>query len=321
MPRIAASQHTVRIAGRSACEDLRDCTVIWDGNQISGASVREVAEKLAAPYGVKVRALDGDGMAIPQLNITLGDTPYEVIERLARVAGMLVYDDQDGNLVLARVGTSKHSSGFVQGGNVLWAGGAFAFDERYSEYHAYLMATSAYGAELSPGALQKGNEKAVVYDEGMAGLKRPDGQKRIRKLAIITEQNLDGQSLAALRATWEMTRRAGRSQAVRLACDSWRDSAGRLWEPNWRVKVDLPALKVSGQEMVIADVSYLRDAGGTRAELLVMPPEAFAVEPTPLYPFNAQLQQELDASRSKASAAGRASPNFNPRANDPAGGI
>ena len=65
------------------------------------------------------------------------------------------------------------------------------------------------------------------------------------------------------------------------------------------MKVDLPALKVSGQEMVIADVSYLRDAGGTRAELLVMPPEAFTVEPTPLYPFNSALQQEQDASKAK----------------------
>ena len=129
----------------------------------------------------------------------------------------------------------------------------------------------------------------------MSGLTRPDGQPRRRPLAIISEQNYDGVSLAKLRAQWEMARRRGRSQAVRVECDGWRDSAGRLWEPNWLVPVDLPALKATGQDMIIGDATYIRDERGTRAELLLMPPDAFTVEPSPLYPFNQQLQDELNA--------------------------
>ena len=304
LPVITGESHTVQVIGRSACEDLVDCSLIWDSNQISGTSVRDAAEKLSKPYGVTVTAKDGDGRAIPQLNTNLGETPYEVIERLARFSAMLSYDDPTGNLVLAQVGTSRHSSGFTQGVNVLRAAGTFALDQRYSEYHAYLLAQVSLG-ELGTS----GNEKSVVLDPGMQGLKRPDGQKRVRKLAIISEQNFDGQALTEQRAKWEMTRRFGRSQAVRVEADSWRDSEGKLWEPNWRVPVDIPACKVNGIEAVIAEVDYVRDDRGTRAELMLMPPEAFMTEPTPLLsPF---AQQVADAT---AGAPNPVTPN-NVRAN------
>jgi prophage tail gpP-like protein len=72
---------------------------------------------------------------------------------------------------------------------------------------------------------------------------------------------------------------------VRLATDSWRDSSGTLYEPNTLVDIDLPGLKLTPKTWLIADVTYLRNEQGTRADLVIMPPQAFYPEPVTLYPI------------------------------------
>ena len=286
---IDAESHTVRVMGRSACEDLVDCSVIWDGYQLSATSLRDAAKQLAGKYGIAVRALDGDGPAIPQVNIQLGETPFELIERLARWSAMLVYDDPSGNLVLARVGHESMASGARESVNVQRAQTTLTMDERFSEYYAYWFSINSCN---DLGTLD-GNAQAVVKDEGLAKLKRTDGQPRVRRRAVISEQPYGAENFAELRAKWEMARRMGRSQAVAVTVDSWRDARGKLWEPNTLAPVHIPSCKVRDQNWIIAEVSYLRSERGTEAALTLMPPDAFSPEPTILQPFYADLQRDL----------------------------
>lgn len=281
---IAADSHTVTIKGRSACEDIVDSSVVWRNFVINSTNLPDVARKLCRPFGVSVSALAGNGPTIPQLTLNLGETPYQVIERIARYAAMLVYDDIQGNLVLNTVGAEKMASGFVQGQNVLSASVEFGLDQRYSEYHGYVMSTDSL-ADFGGADSYDGNLKAHVVDPGMKALTRLDGAPRQRVLSVITEQP-DQQSFFVIRrAKWEMARRYGRSQAVRIEDDSWRDSTGRLWEPNHRAPLNIPACKLVDQEWVIGEVSYIRDDRGTRADLVLMPPQAFDPEPAILNPF------------------------------------
>ncbi len=84
-------------------------------------------------------------------------------------------------------------------------------------------------------------------------------------------------------------RRLGRSQVLEVEVDSWRDSAGKLWEPNFKVPLDLPALKLTNKEWLIAEVTYLRGKTDTRAHLTLMPEEASQPEPVILGPFDWQV--------------------------------
>ena len=77
----------------------------------------------------------------------------------------------------------------------------------------------------------------------------------------------------------------GRSMQVHLSTDSWRDSEGTLYEPNTLVDIDLPGLKLKPKTWLIADVTYMKDEQGTRADLVIMPPQAFYQEPITLYPI------------------------------------
>jgi prophage tail gpP-like protein len=286
----SATNHTIRIQGRSLCEDLVDCSADIVGAQMSGVSALSLAQQLAAPYNIKVTSLVGPGEAIPQFNVSLGETPYEIIERIARHAALLAYDGTDGNLILAQAGGGgTMASGFQQGVNGQSASVIYSGDERFSVYVAVMMAIdSLHDLGASGNLLGTATDPTVP---------------RFRKRIIISEQIVNGQSVALARARWEMARRIGRSQALRVTCDSWRDSAGKLWTPNAYASVNFPALKLApSTPWVIGEVSYIKDAErGTVADLLLMPKDAFLPEPSVLQLYDWQVGQALaDAGNTEA---------------------
>ena len=110
---ISASQHTIRVEGRSKSEDLVDCSALVpstsagseskEGMQVVDGATLDIARKLAAPYHVEVQSTAGDGITVPQFNINLGETVWEIIDRITRYSQMLVYDMPDGSIMLAAV--------------------------------------------------------------------------------------------------------------------------------------------------------------------------------------------------------------------------
>ncbi|MBN8929916.1 MAG: hypothetical protein J0H19_25270 [Rhodospirillales bacterium] len=281
---VSPREHHVRIVGRSKCEDLVDCHITSDqlqGMQIFTTSLLELASKLCASYGIKAKSLTGNNVPVApvqgpgplRFNAILTESPFEIIERVARYAGVLVYDDADGNLVFANVGTSNMASGFALGVNVQHAAVTYSMDGRFSEYRPHLMSVNFFGDKGAGGI-----PYPPVFDKGVP---------RFRQRIVVSEQPFPGSSMAEKRAQWEAARRLGQSQAVRLTCDSWRDSAGTLWQPNAFAPLDLPALKLSPSDpWVIGEVTYAMDQDrGTTADLMLMPKDAFLPEPTILVPF------------------------------------
>lgn len=300
MASFSSRSHEVRVCGRSKSEDLVDCSIDLpnEHNQLHETSLLGLAQKVAAPYNVTVSSITGDNIPISnpngspvQFNFALTETPYEIIERVARYAGVLVYDSPDGSLLLAKVGQTRMASGFAQGVNVQVASVSFSMDERYQVYEAHLFAYD----DLWQYGQNNGNNLGTFRDEGVP---------RFRLLAVVSDQSQYGQPLVQKRAQWEMARRRGRSQAVRLTCDSWRDSAGNLWAPNAYAMVNLPALKLTPSDpWIIGEVSFLRDGErGTVADLMLMPSEAFVPEPSVLELYDWQVGQALPGGTSAPPA-------------------
>lgn len=271
IPSISANQHSIEVQGRGMCCDLVDCSAEWEGGQISGSTAVGIAQKLAAVYNINVKCSVTGLPVIPQFNLMLGETAYEVIERITRYSALLAYDLPTGELQLARVGTVQAASGFVEGKNVQQASVEYSADQRYSTYKAFQQSVDVFR-----DAGDTGNLVVTTYDPNM---------QRHRELTIISEGGDAGNAVVKLRANWELARRAGRSRIIRLRADSWRDSAGALWTPNTLVPVSLPALKISGT-FVIGEVTYLRSSdAGTVADLVLMSPDAYQPEPVLLQPM------------------------------------
>ena len=283
--RIGRQGCTVQIVGRSKCRELVDCSIDpakVPNMQISSASVLDITKKLAGIYDVPVQALGGvGGTIIQQFSLNLGEQPYPVIERMARYAQILVYDEVDGSLNLAPVGTGSMASGVAEGVNVEAADGEEGVDQRYSDYEVYLTSVQSL-TEIAPIT-----PLTVVKDETVP---------QFRKLILISEQDALDPTITQRRGSWERNRRFGRSNPIRVTIDSWRDRAGALWKINTLCQVDVSHLKVVGKKWLIAQVAFRRDASGTHADLLLMPPEAFQPEPLVQVASNPEIANARAAS-------------------------
>lgn len=288
IPSISRSDHGIRVTGRSKCADLVDCAAEWPGGQISNATVLGVASKLAQVYGqtlpsgrpegIPVTSDVSDLVVLPQTNVMLGESAFEIIDRMARFSAVLAYDLPDGGLFLTRVGSKKAASGFREGQNVEDAYVRYSASQCYSTYSAFIQS-----ADTLMDIGMSGNLIGTATDPNV---------KRHRGLVIISEGGGLGNDIALLRARWEAARRRGRSRIVQVLADSWRDAAGALWQPNTLVPVSLPRLKVESEGLLISEVTFQRDAyRGTTAALTLMAPEAFAPQPINLTPLWGDVSQ------------------------------
>lgn len=285
MPEIGAGMHTVRIAGRSKTQDMVDCAAVWKGSQIVNGTVLQIAQTLLEPFGIRAYAVDDVGQVVPTTVLNMGDTVFDVVEPMARLRALLMYDDTDGNVAFSRVSTKKAASGFKEGENVEAAGIAWSMDQRFSDYAAFRVKVAAFG--------DSGNESNLITDV------EDPAVPRYRPKFFIAETNDGGYDVAKQRAAWEMNRRVGRSAAVHLVCDSWRDAAGALWTPNTLAPVELPTLKLPKVEWTIGEVTYIRNAGGTHAQIILMHPDSFKPQPL-VWPFPIDLGIAIDkASKAK----------------------
>lgn len=267
-PSISSRSHDISVSGRSKCADLVDCSAEWPGGQISGSSLLELARKLGEPYGIDVDTDVDVGPPIPKFNLNRGDSAFEIIERLCRFRQLLAYDDADGNLFLTRTSTQRAASGFREGVNVQTANAVYSSHDQFSEYRCYLQPVAKL-LDLGGG----GDLIASRVDQTVL---------RHRVKIMIAEASgggIGGYDVAADRVSWEASRRYGRSSAIRITTDAWRDRSGALYEPNTLVPIDIPSLKITGKLWTIGEVTYRKGEQGTLCDLLIMPPQAFNPAP------------------------------------------
>ncbi|RKP50509.1 phage baseplate assembly protein [Trinickia fusca] len=298
-PAYSGRDHTISVSGRSKCQDIVDCSAHWTNHQLPKLTVPDIAKLLCKAYGVEVSVLNGTnvGEPIAQTNISPGESIYDVLERVCRYRGLLLFDDVNGNLVLASgsnggndgegnstgssgsstkaAGTTPTASGTLKEGvNVQAASLTWTMDTRFSDYDAVY-----HGLDTLKETGDAGNVKASVKDPEVP---------RFRYRAIVAENASGGAQVAKQRVNWELARRKGRSQQVSVTVGSWRDANGVLWTPNTLVSIELPSLKLEPKTWLISEVTYRRDNNGTSAELVIMPPEAFLQDPTQKPPTRRQ---------------------------------
>jgi prophage tail gpP-like protein len=285
---------TVRVTGRGKCQDLVDCSAYLRGeaNQIRAARAATVITQLAGIYGIEVEARAGEGEVVPQFNVILTETAWDIIDRIARHSDFLAYEGPDGKLILDRLGRESMASGPRQGLNVEEASVSRAHDKRYSLYEAVFMPVENLLDVSRAAASADFNTRARATDDTI-GADAPGQGRRFRPLIIVAEVAQNDPGFIQRRVEWERARRYGRSQAVEVQVDSWHDSAGALWTPNRLAPVQLPALKLPDETWLIAEVEFTRGKDGTRARLTMMPKEAFQPQPILLQPFDWQVAQDL----------------------------
>lgn len=266
---ITSGTHTISVTGRGKCQDLTDCSAVWQGGQFENMNVLQVAQKVAAPFGIKVTCA-APGEPLAPINLIPGESPLSIIAKQCQIRGLLAYEGADGNLILSRTGKRKAAGGIALGVNVEAATLSLTMDQRFSEY-----------VVINQGALAV---QELKIGPDVFAFKDPLVPRLRPKYLLVENQDAE-YVVAKAKAQWEMNRRLGRAHVLSVTVSSWRDSAGRLWEPNTLCHLSLDRLGVVDKTWLIGEVTYQRDSSGTHAQLTLMPPQAFDVQPVLYQPI------------------------------------
>lgn len=273
-PSITPTSHSITVSGRGRCQDLVDCSAIYEQGAFLNMTLPQIAKALAGYFGLTVSHPADLNEVLPSAPLNYGETPMQIIDRIAKYEKVLVYEDPQGNLVLAHTYLGRMNSGIAEGVNVQEASCEYTMDQRFSDYYGFYQPIDVFGDVPGHFAAMQ-----VMPPEKDVGVPRK------RPLVLVAENGDALQRVLKARMVWECNRRRGRSSMLRVTVDSWRDSKGHLWEPNYSVPLSLPSLHIESADWLIGEVTYLVDnTGGTRAELTIMPPEAYSVVPVVYVP-------------------------------------
>lgn len=275
---VNANHHIYQITGRGKCSDLVDCSAVWKGMQFQNMTALNIAESLCEDFGIKAIS-EVVTEVISVQNINLGETPAAVLDRVCRVAQVLYYEDENGDLVLSRERNDEVLGSLVEGVNIESAAFTKGRDQLYSDYIVVIPS-----APLTMDQTADQNIGYYTVKDKMI--------TRYRPLYIIPEDGDAGFKVAEKRAMWEQNRRYARSNVLHLTVSSWRNVEEILFKPNTQVQINLPSLKILRQNWLIGEVTYRKDEMGTRCDLTIMPIGAFT--PEPIVPFKGPLDV-LDA--------------------------
>jgi len=267
VPSYDATTVTISVSGRDKTADLVDCSIDYPSGQFNNQTLTQIAEVVCKPFGIKVIVNTDAGEPFQRIQIEQGETPHELLSRLAKQRGVLLTSDTFGNLVVTRASKEKAGVSLILGENVLAARGRFSWRQRYSNFTIKAVG-AAFGEEWKEADLTAvGGIKVDVKDNEIG---------RYRPLIIVNEEITTAEG-AAKRGQWERQRSIGKSNTAEYTVTGWRiPQTGKLWNINTVVPV-IDEIFGLDEEMLILSVMFSEDDAGRLAVISVVRPEAMDI--------------------------------------------
>lgn len=264
-PDFDSTASKLAVGGRSKTCDLIDCSAVHKPGRWHNVKAEQIAAELCEPFGVEVIALVDTGAPIPRHAVERAEKVFECLDRLARMRGLLVTDDQFGRLVLMRPGLTRAETGLTEGGNII--GGSSKFDAS-AVFSKYIVHGQSVGNDDDFG-------DTVAQITGEAS---DPGVSRYRPL-VINAENHCNPATAKARAQWEAATRLGKSTEGTVIVAGWRQvPGGPLWAPGLTVPVTSAELMLDG-DFLTTDITFTLNDKGTRTSIGLALPDAYKPEP------------------------------------------
>lgn len=272
-----ASGHEIRFAGRDATADLVDCSHAVEPSEWRGRALPAIARAIAEPFGIPVSADVDTGGAFRVFKTEPGEEAFAAIKRAAAHRAVVPIADGAGGLLLTRASTERLPFELRRGVNIQSASATHSDRERHS-----LVRVIGQQRESTEAFEVPVEDAAEVVGEAS-----DPGIGRYRPLVVVAEEPGTRDQFAD-RAAWEVAERRGRGLSATIGVPGWEHPAGP-WRPNVRVRVVDSLLAIRG-DMLVTDVTYSLDDAGRRTELVLAPPEAWALRAVPEPPEEPTLE-------------------------------
>ena len=219
-----ANRHGVQIAGQSLPGDTVRSSVMEEGGQFNNQNLLQIAKKLYKPYGINVVTKgDTSGMMLQfdDAQVQPGESPFHMLERLARARAVWIGDNASGDLVLfgGMQGEQGGGAALVEGENIQWA--RITIDDLELVQHGTVLSQGngtddVWGRDVSSPQAEF-NMKFNRYKPYKMQLERGASNSKIM-------QELQ------LRARYERNWRAGTYIIAEIGVQGWFKPNGGLWE-------------------------------------------------------------------------------------------
>jgi prophage tail gpP-like protein len=266
-----SSSHTIALAGRDWTGSLVDSSAQLGKWEFKNLDLLKFAKKICEQFGREDSVFIEPTLVSPifaKLSVSPGETAFEAIDKVARLAGLLPISDGQGRLTFSRAGTSICETDLAEGVNILSASAQYDSTERF---RTYVVLGQSNGSDASHGA-------AVASIKGFA--EDPTVARADRTLLIRPEGNVTPE-YAKRRAQFEATARLARSCSVTITVQGWTQPNGKPWPLNAFVNVTSAALDMANStQMVIATIENTLDQdSGSLTRMTLRPAAAWNPEP------------------------------------------
>lgn len=263
LPDYDATSHTIAASGRSKAADLIDCS--GKDQRFDGDTLRRIAERLAAPYGIEVVDKVGADKPFREFAIEDGQPIAEAIERAAQIRGARIVSDARGRLVIVHAVQREIATPLELGGNIRKGSGVFSDRDRFNTYivEGQTPGTDTWNGEDAAGPSAQATDPRI---------------RAPRTILIVCDTPADSADCKA-RAELEARMRWAMGRGVTYTVGTWRHEQG-VWRPGDLVHVRDAYLGLD-ERLLISDVQLIENNQGRTAELRVAPPSAFEPVPVP----------------------------------------
>ena len=257
-----SSGQTISVNGRSVTGDLVDCSVETAGD-LRGKSVEQIARTITDPFGIEIAALVEGGDPINKHTINIGDSAWTVLQRLARMRGVILSDSRDGRLEITSARNAIRLPGVMRPGVVLSGAVRVGQQNRFSQYTVKAQQSGSDDTFGTPAAQPFGE----VTDDTVG---------RYRPIVVVAERQAN-HSECKSRAQWERSTRSARGIVLTYVVQGHRANNDDLWDINRIIAVDDERLHVKG-DFLIEAVEYRIGSSGETTSLSLVRPEAYTPE-------------------------------------------
>ncbi len=261
LPEYDAESHTIVANGRSKAGDLIDCS--GDDIRLSGLTLAQIAEKLAAPYGIEVVDLVGNNKPFREYALEDGQPIAEALERAAQIRGARIVSDAQGRLLIVHAVQREIATPLVLGSNIARGAGTFSDRDRFNEY---IVVGQTPGTDDWSGSQASGPKDKALDPRVRAP----------RRTLIVCDTPADARDCKE-RAELEARMRWAKGRGITYTVRTWRNELG-VWRPGDLVPVRDEFMGFD-ERLLISDVQLIESESGRTAELRVCPPDAFAPVP------------------------------------------
>lgn len=252
-----AENHTINISGRSKVADLVDCSL--ESKQYRNLTFSQIATDICSPFGVSVT---GSGsVLVPDFKSDEGAFAFEALEKLARLHGVLLTDNPNGDLV---IGATPVNGGKLElGKNILSGSVQFDYRGRFSSYQVK--------------GQSRGTDDQNTAITNQVSFSESDNQVTRYRPLILSAEDQASLTDVKRRAVWEKNNRWGQSQSFVYTVQDWLLD-GKLIEPNQLIHVEDELAGIS-QRLLAVSVEYRLDDAGTVSEITLAPQEGYQIAP------------------------------------------